>query len=124
MHAAHVSHVPASQDFVERRRYERIPFFCEASVTTLPDGPTFPARTVDVSLGGVGLVAGIALERGQIVSICFSFRDPDGAEKPERMIGRVAYLRVDTDANQIGVEFFELLNRASSPRLLSRILKV
>lgn len=107
----------------ERRRYERVPFFCEVSLTALPEGLTFPARTVDISLGGVGLMTPAAFEPSQTVSLFFRLQDGYEPEQESRVMGRVVNLRADTDANLIGVEFFEPLSPAGNPRLLKKFMK-
>jgi c-di-GMP-binding flagellar brake protein YcgR len=46
---------------VKRRRYERVPFFADVAVRTAENGRLLPARSVDFSLGGIGLVTTVAL---------------------------------------------------------------
>src|SRR5690242_12567790 len=102
---------------IELRRFERIPFFCEVSLTVLPDGPRADAHSVDISLGGVGLVTRAALAPGQTVALAFSVRDESGKLVVDRVLGRVAHLRADPDANRVGVEFLEILSSSTSPHL-------
>ena len=58
-------------------------FFCPLQLTVLPDGPTVPGKSFDISLGGVGITADIFLERGQSVVIRFQLEEPIGT-KPSR----------------------------------------
>ena len=39
------------------RQYQRVPFFCKATLTVLPAGTPVDAHAFDISLGGVGLNA-------------------------------------------------------------------
>jgi c-di-GMP-binding flagellar brake protein YcgR len=101
----------------DRRRYERVAFFCPLQVTLLPSGPTVPGSSFDISLGGVGLTANIAMERGQSVFVYFQIRGPSHELTEEGVLGRVAYVRSDEDGNRIGVEFLETIRASSSPAL-------
>jgi len=106
------------------RRFERIQFFCEVSLTVLPDGPTVEAHSVDISLGGVGLVTQAAVGMGQTVALGFSLRDESGKNIVNRVLGRVAHLRAEPDANRVGVEFLEVLSASVSPQLSNKVLKI
>jgi c-di-GMP-binding flagellar brake protein YcgR len=109
---------------VDRRRFERVQFFCEVQLTALPEGKVFPGRTLDISLGGVGLVMQAALKPGQMVAVSFLLRDKSGAEIGNRVLGRVVNLRADADANLIGVEFVEPLSQSGNPRLFSKVMHI
>jgi hypothetical protein len=106
---------------MEKRRYVRLNFFCELTVTPMPVGQPRPARSMDLSLGGVGLFAKYFLDREQIVQIDFHLRDEKHRESIERVMGKVAYSRSDEDGTRIGVEFFKLINEADSPILAKRL---
>jgi c-di-GMP-binding flagellar brake protein YcgR len=105
------------------RRFERIQFFCDVSLTVLPDGPTIDAHCVDISLGGAGLVAQASVGLGQAVALSFSLRHASGKAVINRVLGRVVHLQADPDANRIGVEFLEVLSPSVNPQLASRVLK-
>jgi len=105
------------------RRFERIQFFCDVSLTVLPDGPTVEAHSVDISLGGVGLVTQAAVGTGQTVALAFSVRDESGKAIVNKVLGRVVHLRAEPDANRVGVEFLEILSASVSPQLSKRVMK-
>jgi c-di-GMP-binding flagellar brake protein YcgR len=109
---------------VERRRFERVQFFCEVQLTALPEGKVYTARSLDISLGGVGLVVQTGFKPGQKVAVSFLLGDKPGAEIGNRVLGRVANLRADADANLIGVEFNEPLSQAANPRLFGKIMDI
>ncbi|HEY1602006.1 MAG TPA: PilZ domain-containing protein [Pirellulales bacterium] len=108
----------------ERRRFERVPFFCDVSLTALPDGPTFEAHSFDISLAGVGLAAPRALAPGCMVTLSFTLRDGSGKETVNKVSGRVARCDADADVNRLGVEFLEPLSASASPQLMRRIMKI
>ncbi len=105
----------------EQRRYQRVAYFCPLQLTVLPDGPTVPGSSFDISRGGVGLVADISLERGQSVFIHFQVENQRHEAVEAGILGRVAYSRADEDGNSIGVEFLEDVREPSQP-VLARIL--
>ncbi len=107
-----------------RRRYERVSFFCDVQLAVLPDGPTFAAHCVDISLGGVGLTAARAVEPGHTVNLAFTLRNNAGKEIVNRVSGRVARCDADYDGNRLGVEFLEPLHESTSPQLVARIMKI
>ena len=105
----------------EKRIYERVGFLCRVDLKT-DDGATFEASTVDISLGGVGVMAPRFLAAGRDVTLAFHLRDRQGAPAVERAVGRVAHARSDVDGHMLGVEFLEPLRRSSNP-LLTRIVE-
>ncbi len=116
-------HVARGWTMQEKRRYERVAFFCPIRLSILPDGPDLPANSFDISIGGVGLVAPISLERGQEVDVHFGLKNRCGQPAEESMMGRVAYARADEGGNRIGIEFLRTLQLESHP-LLARKLKL
>ena len=108
----------------ESRQQERVPFFCDVAMSRLPGGPSIPARSLDLSLHGVGLVTAGSFEQDQLVMLSFSLRDAAQHEIRERVLGRIAYMRADVDANRVGVQFAEPLQRSKNPELVSRLLKI
>jgi c-di-GMP-binding flagellar brake protein YcgR len=109
---------------IERRRYERVQFLCDASVTALPNGAAIAARTLDISLGGVGLLTRTVLEPGQAIAVSFSLRDSTQKEIKEQAFGRVVAFRADLEGNRVGVEFSEPLNESRNPELVRRLMKI
>jgi len=117
------SHIQGGRTMIERRRYVRVPFFCPLHLTVLPRGPTLPANSFDLGLGGVGLCADIFLERGQEVLLRFHINHHGQNVIDEEIFGRVAYSRADEDGNRIGVEFLELLRDSTYPQLSQALNK-
>jgi c-di-GMP-binding flagellar brake protein YcgR len=107
-----------------RRRFERIQFFREVSLTVLPDGPTVAAHTFDISLGGVGLSTQTSLEPGKMVAISFPVRDRSHKTIVNRVIGKVVRLQADPDGNRVGVEFIETLSPSVSCELFNQVSKL
>jgi c-di-GMP-binding flagellar brake protein YcgR len=114
-------HVYQGWNMREQRRYERVAFFCPIRLTILPDGPDLPANSFDISIGGVGLVAPISLERGQDVVVHFRLKNPRRELVEESVLGRVAYARADEDGNRIGIEFLRTLQPESHPLLARKL---
>ena len=107
-----------------RRRYERVPFFCDVSLSALPEGAAVVAHSFDISLGGVGIVTQTALEPGRMVAVAFSLRDKSGAKVVNQVNGRVARCDADSDTNRLGIEFLVPLAESTSPQLVQRIMKI
>jgi c-di-GMP-binding flagellar brake protein YcgR len=105
----------------EQRRYERVAFFCPIRLTILPDGPDLPASSFDISIGGVGLVAPVSLQRGQEVAVHFRLKNPHYELAEESVMGRVAYSRADEDGNRIGIEFLKTLQLDTHPLLARKL---
>jgi c-di-GMP-binding flagellar brake protein YcgR len=109
---------------VEKRRYERLNFYCDLIVTTMPEGESFSASSIDLSLGGVGVSSPRFLNRDQIVKIDFHLRDENHREIVESAMGRVAYSRSDEDGTRLGVEFLQLLQENDNPALAKRLQRL
>jgi c-di-GMP-binding flagellar brake protein YcgR len=109
---------------IDKRRYVRVNFFCEMTVTPMPEGKPRPASSIDLSLGGVGLYANYSLDRDKIVQIEFHLRDEKHREFVERVMGKVAYSRSDEDGTRIGVEFLKIINDTDTPVLAKRLQKL
>jgi hypothetical protein len=105
----------------EQRRYERVGFFCELTMTILSSGKTVPVRSFDISLGGVGVCAEISLGRGALVQIGFRRKNASGQEVADPVLGKIAYCRADEDGNVFGVEFLEPIQAATHPALTRRL---
>lgn len=108
---------------IQKRRFQRVPFFCAVVLKTSPGGLPVACRTMDISLGGVGLATSAGLELGQTVSLSFSLRDAAGRPIVDEVAGRVAHMRAELDGNVVGVEFLELLTQAKHPELMRRALR-
>lgn len=104
-----------------QRRYERVGFFCELTVTSIPGGEAAPARSLDISVGGVGMFAGVSWGRGDLVRIGFHLKDAQQRPVVEQVLGRVAYSRADEDGNMLGVEFLEPIREAMHPVLARKL---
>jgi c-di-GMP-binding flagellar brake protein YcgR len=91
-------------------------------MTVLPHGKPVVSQSVDISLGGVGIVTSGHFEPGQQVAVAFALRNHRQQEAVEKVIGRVAHLRAEEGGNLIGVEFLEPLAESSAPLLTRKIL--
>jgi c-di-GMP-binding flagellar brake protein YcgR len=102
---------------VERRLYVRVPFLKPVRVWAPPEDRPVEARTLDISLGGVGITCRAAFRKGQVVIIGFRLTDPRLGTVEERVTGRVANLQADDDSNRVGIEFSEPIHPSVFPAL-------
>jgi c-di-GMP-binding flagellar brake protein YcgR len=100
------------------RRYQRVPFFHEVELAAGKPAVAAPARSFDISLGGVGVFTQAHLERGQLVQVVFHLRAVRQPGLVETVAGHVAYLRAAEDGNQLGIEFLEPIREDTHPHLL------
>jgi c-di-GMP-binding flagellar brake protein YcgR len=105
---------------VERRRYERVPFFTAVEIRDFKSGRALPARTLELSIGGVGLVTNGAFLPGDDVTIMFHVQNA-GFKRATEVAGRVIGFSADSDANRVGVEFSEPLSMSRAPELVRRL---
>jgi c-di-GMP-binding flagellar brake protein YcgR len=105
----------------EKRRYQRVPFFCPLRLIVDPSETPMAASSFDISLGGVGLYTTTALNRGQMVRVQFLLRDRQGIIVEEEVQGRVAYCMADESGNRMGIEFSETLRESAQPALTQRV---
>ena len=108
----------------EMRRYERHSFFCAVELTDFSGGSTYAGRSLDISLGGVGVVTNANFEVGALVHLAFLLKDARGADARELVDGRVARLNADVDANLLGIQFLSPLDDTHQPLLVGKILKL
>ncbi|MDX2037804.1 MAG: PilZ domain-containing protein [Isosphaeraceae bacterium] len=107
----------------ERRRFERVPYFCRLTVEPLPSGPASEAYAVDIGLGGVGIASTQRLEVGQAIAITFHL-NVGGSPATERTIGEIRNIRFEEGANRVGVEFRGPLDRSLNPLLVKVIERI
>lgn len=107
--------------YEERRRYERVAWFCPLHLTVLPNGPALECESFDISLGGVGIAGSVMLERGKSVRVLFHIRNGTKETIDEEVMGRVAYSRADEDGNRLGIEFLEPIKEAANPALAKKL---
>lgn len=100
-----------------RRRYERKPFFRPVRLTILPDEADVSANTFDISIGGIGAISDVWLERGTNLRVRFTLKDKQSGQCIEDVLGRVAYTRADESGNHIGVEFLKIIDESTHPAL-------
>jgi c-di-GMP-binding flagellar brake protein YcgR len=104
-----------------QRRYERVAFFCPVQLTVFSTGDVIEGNTVDISIGGVGLIAPAFLERGEEVCVRFRLHHGSDAMFEEEALGRVAYSLADEDGNRIGIEFLQTIRDSKQPELARRL---
>jgi c-di-GMP-binding flagellar brake protein YcgR len=112
-----------SRKFIERRRYERVPFFADVRLRTVENARPLPARTTDLSLGGLGLVTTTALDPGEHVTVVFSIPGSRTRRMAE-IVGRVVSLSADSETNHMSIEFVEPLSLARAPELVNRLQQI
>jgi c-di-GMP-binding flagellar brake protein YcgR len=103
----------------DRRVYERVPFFCQVVVAARPGAYATEARTVDISLGGVGVFCAgtLFLRPGSSVSVTFRLADPHQGFCEEVIMGKVANAAADSDGCRYGIEFLDPIKPSTHPRL-------
>jgi len=105
----------------EGRRFIRVPFFTK--VVVLPQAATasVEARSIDISLGGMGLVCQSALPIGQSVSLTFYLTTTTGEVPQGPVPGRVTGVRFENNTSILGVEFDHTLERRLVPELVRAV---
>jgi hypothetical protein len=108
---------------LEMRRYERVSFLCQLELTALPGSVAHEARSLDLSLGGVGAITTKVYTIGQLVMVNFILNDSGLGKTTVQVLGRVAYLTADSDANRLGIQFLQSLTEAEHAPLVKKLLK-
>ncbi len=106
----------------ELRRYERVGFLCKLELTAIPGGIPQPANSLDLSLGGVGVITQSVFPIGQLVTATFFLSDSVRGEIQDPVVGRIVHFAADVDANRVGIEFLAPLTEKEHHRLVGRLL--
>ena len=106
----------------ELRKYERVRFLCRLEVAAIPDGEPRPASSVDLSLGGVGVVTQATFSVGQLVTVTFFLADSTSAGIQDPVVGRVAHFSADVNSNRVGIQFLQPLKEKEHERLVGRLI--
>jgi hypothetical protein len=109
---------------VENRKDTRVPFRCKLSISALHGGARVSAFSRDISLKGVGVIAGGSFQRGQQVLVSFHLRGAADKNISETVRGQIAWMRTIADTNEIGIQFQEPLTEANTPVLLAKIQRI
>jgi c-di-GMP-binding flagellar brake protein YcgR len=112
--------LPTPQD---KRRFGRAPFIANVTVELPAGGSAIDARSVDISLGGVGLISPMPVPVGEHMVLTFHLKTSSGMTT-ERIPGRVVNLRHDDDASIVGVEFAAVLDHKTAPVLTGIVEKL
>jgi c-di-GMP-binding flagellar brake protein YcgR len=110
----------------ERRVYERAPYFGRVTVSIPAHAPPVEGRTMDISLGGVGLSCPVssAIRSGESIAVTFHLVQPRSGPVEERLLGRVAWIRTEAQCCLLGIEFLEPVHPVLNPavtRLIERL---
>jgi PilZ domain-containing protein len=108
----------------DRRRDERVPFYCEVRLTAQVERTSVIAHTCDLGMGGVKLVSPVTLSAGSVVMLAFVLTDRFGHKAIEHVIGRVAWCKCDHESKFLGVEFASSLQEEANPLLSRRLLEL
>ena len=111
----------APHPYAEKRGYPRVPFLRPVTITAQPGGRPVEARTLDISLEGVGLTCAASFAKGQAVTVTFRLKGANHDLVEERVAGRVTNFQADLDANRVGVVFGERLDHSSHPALTREV---
>ena len=107
-------------EIMHTRHYQRVPFFCKATLTVLPTGARVNAYSFDISLGGVGLNAQGSCPKGSEVRVAFFLKGRSGV-LVEQVPGRVAYVSADESGTRVGIEFQQPVGESICPELARRL---
>ena len=103
------------------RKYERVAFSSRVELAAGAGSPAVEAYSLDISLGGVGLISPALLKVGHAVTLGFRLSHPSKGPVLERVQGRVVFARSDVDGHRLGVEFLEPLHRSKNPELTRKV---
>jgi c-di-GMP-binding flagellar brake protein YcgR len=109
---------------IEQRRYERVGFLARLELSAATGGAAQTARSVDLSLGGVGAVTKSVFSPGQMVTVTFFHKDAKGDEVEDRIPGHVVRFHADVDTNLVGVQFLSPLSEAEHPALVAKLVRL
>lgn len=104
-----------------QRCCERVEFFCPVKLKMLPDGPTISANSFDISLGGIGLISPVFVERGKDIRVQLRVKNGQNEYTYESALGRVAYSRAEVEGNRLGIEFMEYIHESTQPELTKKL---
>jgi c-di-GMP-binding flagellar brake protein YcgR len=105
----------------DTRRCVRVPYFGKVTIVDPPNEAPIEARSIDISLNGVGLVSPKPLPVNTLVTLQFHLTNPNGTPTAEQVSGRVAYVRFESGTSVVGLEFLPVLDRLSPPVLVRAI---
>src|SRR6185312_15185204 len=114
---------PGERANMEKLRYERVSFFCRMTVAPLAGGAGFEARSVDISLGGVGIASRTLVPVGQFITASFHMRTAAQEDVVEQVFGKVVRVVSDIDGHLLGVDFVAPLQAARTPELCRKVEK-
>jgi c-di-GMP-binding flagellar brake protein YcgR len=103
------------------RKYERVTFLCRVALSSGPGLPSVETSSVDISLGGVGLISPKIVPKGGAVTLSFHLRGAGQTQIVEQVQGRVVHVRSDFDGHRLGIEFDEPLARGRNPHLCRKV---
>ena len=106
----------------ELRQYERVGFLCQLEIAPISGGKPHPARSLDLSLGGVGIITQSVYSIGQVVTVTFFLSDAERGAIQDPVVGRIAHFAADIDANRAGIQFLQPLTETEHQRLVSRLV--
>jgi c-di-GMP-binding flagellar brake protein YcgR len=109
---------------IELRQYERVGFLCKLELTAIPGGKPQPARSLDLSLGGVGVVTQSVYPIGQLLTVTFFLGDSICGEIQDPVVGRIVHFAADVDANRVGIHFLQPLTETEHRKLVNRLVNV
>jgi type IV pilus assembly protein PilC len=102
------------------RRHERIPFLTRVDLID-ENGESTRAKTVDISLGGVGVMSPTPFTLGQRATLKFILRDGAQGEVVEQAVATVVVAKSEVDGTLLGFQFVDPLRRERTPHLVKRV---
>jgi hypothetical protein len=91
------------------RKFERRRLLGDLHVRPLPGNARFGASAINLNPGGIALFSNRGLSVGQSVELFFGGGAPTPTPDEGKVLGKVAYVSVQTEGNLIGIAFARAL---------------
>jgi hypothetical protein len=110
----------------DSRRHKRVPLAALARISFEAEGNVHAvdAFTADISMSGIGLYSGVAVDIDKDVSLSIQFLGNDGLLRTDAIGGHVVYNNILGASNFIGIEFNELISQTRQPFLYERLQRI
>jgi hypothetical protein len=87
----------------DKRQAERRPFFCKVQLRA--NTQSIECRSLDISTGGIAVIADVNLPLGQNCRLQFPLPTPDGHDRPVELHGRVLNTVLTKHGFRLGLGF-------------------
>lgn len=106
---------------IDKRQYQRVQFFAKVTLTPA-GGKAIEGNSIDLSLGGIGVMSPKFIAVGQTVTVGFPMPGrASGNVVVEEAMGKVIRTRSDEQCTLVVVQFHEPLSRSLNPRIVAKL---